>query len=528
MKVISLSHNQPGISYSLSAAIKQFIYNHDKQPDFFDFLLVSMKSVNEVLMKKEISFIENKDENEKLVKFKNFHHMISTDDLEDIKKNTCDWCDIINELTDKYNSRRQRLFDDITSASESSETIYFLRYCTNLQNIEHTEIVRFFNIIKNISPNLKFYFILITSNYRDKQTIVPLKLLKILPNMKMLYIDNYLTETNVELNYSFMTNEKTKLAKLNEFVENLKPISNFINDIENKINKKAVVILTRGYNDYQKYSSLIQRNKSISKNLDDKTTDIVIFNEGNINPIHQSLIKKETPDLNIKFVTVTEKAFLKENEVFPFYKTTIRDIWHYGYRHMCHFWFIDFVKFCDNYDYILRIDEDCIIDFNIDEIFSILPSKILIAGAMDSDGEHVTHGMNKFTLDFFKNNGFNMKHKEPGGPYTNIFALNLLKLRKNQFLKLYMNVVDKSNNIYIYRWGDLPLWGEVLEYFYKKHDYLIYNKINYFHGSLGKYVNKITNTIAKESMQYQKIRLKESDKLHYANFKKKNVGMKFM
>jgi len=91
-----------------------------------------------------------------------------------------------------------------------------------------------------------------------------------------------------------------------------------------------------------------------------------------------------------------------------------------------------------------------------------------------------------------------------------------------------MNVVDKSNNIYIYRWGDLPLWGEVLEYFYKKHDYLIYNKINYFHGSLGKYVNKITNTIAKESMQYQKIRLKESDKLHYANFKKKNVGMKFM
>jgi hypothetical protein len=505
------------LAYSLSAAIKKFIYNDDKQPDFFDNLLVSMKSVNEVLTGREISFLNNQDKNKKTIQFKNFHHMISADDLENM-----------NELTDKYNRRRQRLLDAMKNASESSETIYFLRYCKNTENIEHNEIAAFFNIVKKMNPALNFYFILVTSNYRDKQTIVPLNLMKSFPNIKMLFLDNYLSEKDAELNYSFMTNEQTRLNKFDEFVNNLRPISNFINNIENRINKKAIVILTRGYHNYEKYFSLIQRNKSISKNLNDKTTDIVIFNEGNIDPIHQVLIKKETPDLNIKFVTVTEKAFLKENEVFTFYKTTIRDIWHYGYRHMCHFWFIDFMKFCDNYDYILRIDEDCIIDFNIDEIFSILPSKILIAGAMDSDGEHVTHGLNKFTLDFFKNNGFTMKSKEPGGPYTNIFALNLLKLHKNQFLKLYMNYVDKSNNIYIYRWGDLPLWGEVLEYFYKKHDYLIFNKINYFHGSLGKYVNKITDNIAKETIHLKNKQKIDSKKLHSANFKKKNVGLKFM
>jgi hypothetical protein len=528
MKVISLSHNEPGTACSISVAIKKFIYNDDKPPDFFDFLLVSMRSVNEVLLGKELDFIKNQDEDEKTIKFKNFHHMLPVHDLENIKKNNRNSNNTINELIEKYNRRRQRLLDDI----KSNDTIYFVRFCTNITNIEESEISHFLNIIKNINQNLKVHFILVTCNYRQNQTVAPLNLLKVYPNIKMLYLDNYLSEKENELNYSFITNETIKLTKFDEFVINLKPISNFIHNIENNLNKNAVVILTRGYTEYEKYFSLIQRNKSINKNLNDKTIDIVIFNEGNISDIHKQRIKEETPELNIKFVTISEKAFLKENEVFTFYKTTIRDIWHYGYRHMCHFWFIDFLHFCNNYDYILRIDEDCIIDFNIDEIFKILPSKFLIAGAVDSDGEHVTRGMNKFTLDFLKKNGFNMKPKEPGGPYTNIFALNLLKLHKNQFLKVYMNYVDKSNNIYIYRWGDLPLWGEVLEYFYKKYDYLIYNKINYYHGSLGKYVNKITNTIVNETTNLQKMQNKTlvkqqiiQNKIRYLNNKNKTKNI---
>jgi hypothetical protein len=507
MKVISLSHDETGTACSISVAIKKFIYNDSKQTDFFDFLLVSMKSINEVLLGKEFECIKN--EGEQSVRFKNFHHMISLHDLENI-----------NELMEKYNRRRQRLLDDI----KNNDAIYFVRFCRNIRNIEENEIAHFFDIVKSINPNLKVKFILVTCNYRENQTVAPLKLLKAFPNVKMLYLDNYLSDKENELTYSFTTNEVIKLTKFDEYVNNLKPISIFIDNIEKNVNKNAVVLLTRGYKEYENYYSLIQRNKSISKNLNDKTMDIVIFNEGNISDLHQELIKRETPELNIKFVTINEKAFLKENEVFAFYKTTIRDIWHYGYRHMCHFWFIDFVHFCNDYDYILRIDEDCIIDFNIDEIFNILPSKFLIAGAVDKDDEHVTHGLNKFTLDFLKKNGFNKKSKEPGGPYTNIFALNLLKLHKNNFLKIYMNYIDKSNNIYIYRWGDLPLWGEVLEYFYKKHDYLIYNKINYYHGSLSKYVNKITNNIKIEIANLQKIQNKNLIKRKNIENKSKNIA----
>jgi hypothetical protein len=64
--------------------------------------------------------------------------------------------------------------------------------------------------------------------------------------------------------------------------------------------KKAVVVLTRGYDNIDEYNSLIQRNISIAINLRDKiNTPIIIFHEGNISSIHQDFISKKTPLLNI-------------------------------------------------------------------------------------------------------------------------------------------------------------------------------------------------------------------------------------
>jgi hypothetical protein len=137
MKVISLSHDETGTACSISVAIKKFIYNDSKQTDFFDFLLVSMKSINEVLLGKEFECIKN--EGEQSVRFKNFHHMISLHDLENI-----------NELMEKYNRRRQRLLDDI----KNNDAIYFVRFCRNIRNIEENEIAHFFDIVKSINPNL--------------------------------------------------------------------------------------------------------------------------------------------------------------------------------------------------------------------------------------------------------------------------------------------------------------------------------------------------------------------------------------
>jgi hypothetical protein len=250
--------------------------------------------------------------------------------------------------------------------------------------------------------------------------------------------------------------------------------------------KKAVVILTRGYNDINKYTNLIDRNISIENNLNDKiNTPIIIFHEGNINSNHQDFISKKTPLLNILFVDVKiqNKAFKNEKSKLIFYPPT--NGFKLGYRHMCSFWFVNFFDYVNDYDYILRIDEDCIINFNIDNIFLKLTQKTIVCGKWTGDSPDVTKGLNLFTLQFINNNKYNFKKhpREPSGPYTNVIGFNMIKLRQNQIVQQYIQQVKFSNCIYIYRWGDLPLWGEVIHYFLDKDEYSETNEIKYYHGS---------------------------------------------
>jgi hypothetical protein len=51
--------------------------------------------------------------------------------------------------------------------------------------------------------------------------------------------------------------------------------------------KKCISILTRGYQDFSNYKSLLERNQHIERHLDDKTIDLLLFHEGNIREDHQ-------------------------------------------------------------------------------------------------------------------------------------------------------------------------------------------------------------------------------------------------
>ncbi len=244
--------------------------------------------------------------------------------------------------------------------------------------------------------------------------------------------------------------------------------------------KRVIAILTRGYRNKRRYGMLIRRNKSIEKYLSNKDIDCVIFHEGNINLYHQKYIKRQTPSLQIKFIDVG-------NEFNPGRQCKVYDptkIFGLSYRHMCSFWFIGFWKYLNDYDQVLRIDEDCIIYFDIMKCFEMLQNKVSVYGMYSVDRDYVTKGLNDFTKEFFlTETGENIPQKVSGGPYTNIIVFDLKKLRENLLLKKYIHAIDKSNNIYIYRWGDLPLWGEVLNYFYKENEHICSKSIKYYHGS---------------------------------------------
>ena len=259
---------------------------------------------------------------------------------------------------------------------------------------------------------------------------------------------------------------------------------------DNKRKIGAIAVLTRGYQNLQQYNTLIQRNISIAKNIGKMLNyiDILIFHEGNILDIHQQYISKGTPLLNLKFICIKEHAFNDDKKTISFFEPT--KSFGLNYRHMCSFWFVDFWKFVENYDMILRIDEDCMIDFIIPELFFVLQNKSVVYGEWSKDHDFVTYGLNKFTQQFIRtdifNNNYNNKpifNHRPSGPYTNVFGLNLERLRKNMMIQKYIKKIKESNYIYIFRWGDLPLWGESLFYFCDPIEYFKFEKIKYFHGS---------------------------------------------
>jgi hypothetical protein len=246
--------------------------------------------------------------------------------------------------------------------------------------------------------------------------------------------------------------------------------------------QKCITVLTRGYHDFASYDKLIKRNQCISNCLLDKTTDILIFHEGNITNEQQEYIKEKTPELLISFINVNNgMAFRPEKEnIQPQYYDihTMR----IGYRHMCHFWFVDFWDFVSDYELLIRIDEDCFIDDDIDFMFELLERYSFLCGRYANDCTHVTVGLNEFTLEFLKRHrNIDAKERYPCGPYTNVFAINL-NIKHNDIFQRYITEIDLSQEIYIHRWGDLPLWGEVIEYIFGPESaYISY--IKYYHES---------------------------------------------
>ena len=244
----------------------------------------------------------------------------------------------------------------------------------------------------------------------------------------------------------------------------------------------AIIVLTRGYSEKERYSILIKRNKLLEKYYN-KNISYIIFHEGNISENHQEYIQLHTI-IPLIFINVS-KSFRKEK--IDFYPPTNK--FGLGYRNMCNFWFCECWTYLTAYNKILRIDEDCFYNSDYNDIFNILDDKVAVYGKWAGDVQFVTQGLQEFTKKFMSQHNKKPLNNRIGGPYTNVIGLNLKEIRKNILLTQYIKAIKESNNIYIYRWGDLPLWGEALSYCFPKNSYIESNQIKYFHGSHNIQVN---------------------------------------
>ena len=186
---LSLSSSYAGNACAVRQSIINYTTNSN-ETQFFDWLVTSMKSVNQILENTPIIFESNyiypNPLNTTSINFKNFDLVTSHHDIHEFNDNS------INEITEKYIRRKERLIKTIKEQNK----INFIRYCKNQQNIEEEQILIFYKNIKNINPNLLFNFILI-SDYND--LLIPSELLKdnfIYINLNNYLNDNILNETN--------------------------------------------------------------------------------------------------------------------------------------------------------------------------------------------------------------------------------------------------------------------------------------------------------------------------------------------
>jgi len=268
-----------------------------------------------------------------------------------------------------------------------------------------------------------------------------------------------------------------------------------------KINdKNAIVALTRGYDDIEKYHTLISRNVSIydvyySKLENPNLMDVIIFHEGNITDEHQNYIRQATPNMPIIFTVVAFYNNTEINDKCP--PTELSKGFPMGYKNMCYFWSIDFLDYLKDYEYIIRIDEDCIITALNSDIFKKYNEREImfscgsnnIAGSIDN--ENVIVGMRDLFYDFIVENNISpyKSFDEVQCPYTNVMIVNVNYFNNNKIVKSILEKIKKSNCIFSNRWGDLPIWGYILSLLIDSKYYFKDTDIQYYHGSHGQKVN---------------------------------------
>ena len=267
--------------------------------------------------------------------------------------------------------------------------------------------------------------------------------------------------------------------------------------------KVAISVLTKGYGNNNQYDTLITRNNLIYDNIIIKSTlqfDMVIFHEGNITTEQQEYISKNSK-ATLLFRDVKQcasKAAFDDSkniynmELCP--PNELSERFPVGYKHMCHFWSIDVFEYLSEYQYTIRIDEDCYVDRVDPTVFeSVIEQEIKFAVPLICtvlDDPNVIIGLEQLLNRFAKDNNITLPvaYADIKAPNTNFMMLDLDFFRQHEVTQKFLQEIEKSHGIYSNRWGDAPIWGIIL-YALAGIDFYELSDTGYLHGSHNHYVN---------------------------------------
>jgi hypothetical protein len=231
------------------------------------------------------------------------------------------------------------------------------------------------------------------------------------------------------------------------------------------------------------YSRLVARNNSIEKFIGG-SPEIVLFHEGNVAPEHQRLIEAETPSLKFTWIQI---PFQFPRDVPLPHETisTFHDGRCYpGYHVMCEFHTCDVWDHLKDYDVVLRVDEDCILESEKwTDVFTCVSPEVPYRTPM-FDVE--THELTNATLPVWlgEDSGF----YDQTMPYTNVFVTRM-DVWNREDVRAWIERVRESRGCIKYRWGDHVLHSIILKKFGIGHGTM--DGYNYYHGSHDRHVTNI-------------------------------------
>jgi hypothetical protein len=214
--------------------------------------------------------------------------------------------------------------------------------------------------------------------------------------------------------------------------------------------KIATFALTRGYHGFSKvrYIFVIRRNRALRRIFDSSMVDHILFHEGNISSRDQSILGFLS-GLKILFVSIEKTFVVYPGQMSP--QGSQRDI---GYRLMCRFQYFDLWSFLKDYDYVYRVDEDCLVT----SLPSISDEVLLLTGALSAETHDATNGslvslLQTKNLESYYDHLF---------PYTNCYLTKVSFWLRSDVREFLFDVAS-HNQALVNRWGDLPVMGVALK-----------------------------------------------------------------
>lgn len=258
--------------------------------------------------------------------------------------------------------------------------------------------------------------------------------------------------------------------------------------------KSCIYGLVRGYKDLSKYNQLINRNLSISKFINFNNHDMIIFHEGNIEKEHQSHIRSKSKNEQIKFINIKKDFENSDSEIVAHENLTNNSPGghsiYLGAKNMFRFYSMRCFAYLDEYDYIMRADEDILFANVLGyDIFDFMKSNNLILGYgyRKIDGHPLATTIIPYIKKYIEQKQITT-HCSGKEININHFYSNL-SIYKTSFWKKpeclgYLKYMHDSEGIYSKRWGDHIIHSNAIKMFSHPDQWHRFKDLQYQHQSL--------------------------------------------